>query len=351
MRKTTVMIGALLVLLVSVQITAPVNKTKAVDLSSMDSDYDGCSDSEEIARGLDPNSFFDFPDFDSDRQINALDTQSVSFRWGAAFGSPLYNVKFDRQGGVGGGPDGDIDISDLQLVYGRFGLRCQGVPAPTVAQVCAELQGEAQTAGFTNPSEFTCSGDPLPQSVGLAGDQMKKRQIQVTIDVDKSAIVKGIDLEMLANGMSSGAAGITQPDPIPTAPPAGHASGTVTGPLVCLIEVCHVTLTNRAEIRHLRGHGPNCAWMSYKQEYDEYYPWHVITNVRQPVVESGASAPCSEEDRTTGVDRANLPFFAESWAQIKWVLGIPTPWGPIGLRTFHPEIRAWFDGWYDVDWS
>jgi hypothetical protein len=59
-----------------------------------------------------------------DCAVNALDTQTIAFRWGVTLGSLLYNPMMDVEpsGQVNG--DGDIDINDLQFVYGRFASDC-----------------------------------------------------------------------------------------------------------------------------------------------------------------------------------------------------------------------------------
>ncbi len=63
-------------------------------------------------------------DIDGDCQVGVFDTQSIAFRWGATKGALLYNTRQDLEpsGQVAG--DGDIDINDLQFVYGRFGSTC-----------------------------------------------------------------------------------------------------------------------------------------------------------------------------------------------------------------------------------
>ncbi len=63
--------------------------------------------------------------------VDVFDTQQIAFRWGAAKGSLLYQAWSDLEpsGQVKG--DGDIDIKDLQFVYGRFGSTCA---APHPAQ-------------------------------------------------------------------------------------------------------------------------------------------------------------------------------------------------------------------------
>ena len=59
-----------------------------------------------------------------DCQVDALDAQNVALRWGAGIGSLLYNERFDLEpsGQVKG--DGDIDIKDLQFIFGRQGSNC-----------------------------------------------------------------------------------------------------------------------------------------------------------------------------------------------------------------------------------
>jgi len=64
-------------------------------------------------------------DVEPDCRVDALDQQNVAFRWGANKGDArLYNSRFDLEpsGTVNG--DGDIDIRDLQFIFGRQGSRC-----------------------------------------------------------------------------------------------------------------------------------------------------------------------------------------------------------------------------------
>jgi hypothetical protein len=69
-----------------------------------------------------------------DCAVDVLDTQQLAFRWGVTLGSLLYNSFMDLEpsGQVKG--DGDIDINDLQFVYGRFGSTC-AAPHPSQAPV------------------------------------------------------------------------------------------------------------------------------------------------------------------------------------------------------------------------
>jgi hypothetical protein len=59
-------------------------------------------------------------DVEPDCQVNALDTQAIAFRRGASKGSQIYLDRFNLEPS-GTQADQDIDINDLQFVYGRFG--------------------------------------------------------------------------------------------------------------------------------------------------------------------------------------------------------------------------------------
>jgi hypothetical protein len=72
-------------------------------------------------------------DVEPDCQVNTLDTQSIAFRWGAQKGSLVYNDRFNLEPS-GTQADQDIDVNDLQFVYGRFGSTCAS-PWPAQAPV------------------------------------------------------------------------------------------------------------------------------------------------------------------------------------------------------------------------
>jgi hypothetical protein len=72
-------------------------------------------------------------DVEPDCQVNTLDTQSIAFRWGAQKGSLIYNDRFNLEPS-GTQADQDIDVNDLQFVYGRFGSNCAS-PWPAQAPV------------------------------------------------------------------------------------------------------------------------------------------------------------------------------------------------------------------------
>ncbi len=77
----------------------------------------GCDDSELTIRFLEG-------DVNGDCSVDVADQQLLAFRWGAEFGSQLYNPRFDLEpsGQIKG--DGDLDIKDVQFVFGRHGSTC-----------------------------------------------------------------------------------------------------------------------------------------------------------------------------------------------------------------------------------
>jgi hypothetical protein len=63
-------------------------------------------------------------DISGDCKVDAIDAQTVAFRWGAARGSLLFTPFMDLSpsGQIKG--DGIIDINDLQFVFGRLNSTC-----------------------------------------------------------------------------------------------------------------------------------------------------------------------------------------------------------------------------------
>ncbi|MCH8995032.1 MAG: hypothetical protein IH959_08730 [Chloroflexi bacterium] len=62
-------------------------------------------------------------DVEPDCVVNTLDTQAIAFRWGAGKGGLLFLDRFNLEP-FGAQADDDIDIKDLQVVYGRIGSTC-----------------------------------------------------------------------------------------------------------------------------------------------------------------------------------------------------------------------------------
>jgi hypothetical protein len=69
--------------------------------------------------------------------IDTLDTQAVAFRWGSQKGTLLFNDFFNNEPSKPQSDD-DIDINDLQFVYGRFNSSCSGTQQPPQPPVNAK---------------------------------------------------------------------------------------------------------------------------------------------------------------------------------------------------------------------
>ena len=57
-----------------------------------------------------------------DCEVDLTDDQMAAYRYGAFFGNLLYHKFFDLEPNIA--PDFDIDIKDLQTVFGRNGSTC-----------------------------------------------------------------------------------------------------------------------------------------------------------------------------------------------------------------------------------
>jgi hypothetical protein len=68
-------------------------------------------------------------DLDLDCEVDVTDAQVMAFRYGAFFGSLLYSIWYDLEPNF---HDLDIDIKDVQKVFGREGSTCEDpIPAQT----------------------------------------------------------------------------------------------------------------------------------------------------------------------------------------------------------------------------
>ncbi len=71
----------------------------------------------------DPTQACFVADFNNDGKIDIVDMQTIASHYGFSLGSSFYNVRYDFEPYFPA-PDGDIDIKEVQLVFGRFGGRC-----------------------------------------------------------------------------------------------------------------------------------------------------------------------------------------------------------------------------------
>ncbi len=68
-------------------------------------------------------------DVEPDCSVDAIDAQAISFRWGVDKGSLIYD-DFMNLEPSGAQADDDIDINDLQFIFGRFGSTCANPHPP-----------------------------------------------------------------------------------------------------------------------------------------------------------------------------------------------------------------------------
>lgn len=73
-------------------------------------------------------------DMDKDCDVDVADMQAMATRYGFGFGSLLYQIWYDLEPHTTGA-DGDIDIKDVQFVFGRFGSTCTTPIPAQVAQL------------------------------------------------------------------------------------------------------------------------------------------------------------------------------------------------------------------------
>ena len=66
-------------------------------------------------------------DLDGNCEVTVVDAQRAAFRYGAFFGQLLYDTFYDLEPFVA--PDFDLDIKDMQFVFGRVGATC-AAPVP-----------------------------------------------------------------------------------------------------------------------------------------------------------------------------------------------------------------------------
>ncbi len=77
----------------------------------------GCPDADLTIRWLEG-------DIDGTCGVDVQDQQIVAFRWGVKLGHLLYHQRFDLEPSGVVNSDGDVDIKDVQFVFGRHGSTC-----------------------------------------------------------------------------------------------------------------------------------------------------------------------------------------------------------------------------------
>jgi hypothetical protein len=107
-------------------------------------------------------------DVNLDCAVNVLDEQAISFRYYAHEGSLYYDPWYDLEPALG---DGDIDIRDLQFVFGRFGRRCEGpgpapTPTPSATATTTATTSPTPTPIGTSTASPTATATRTPSAIG-----------------------------------------------------------------------------------------------------------------------------------------------------------------------------------------
>ncbi len=111
-------------------------------------------------------------DVNKDCVVNVIDEQSEAGRYGTYIGLWPYDIWFDLEPASG---DGDIDIKDLQFVFGRDRWTCQGLeppPQPTPTATATSLPTNTPTVTETPPATQTPTPTvPTATSTAVAPSQ------------------------------------------------------------------------------------------------------------------------------------------------------------------------------------
>ncbi len=157
-----------LLLITTLVVVGSLTRTGAgpITISAPDTDGDGCNDQveqnlnvggERIGGARDPNNPLDFFDTTGDRRVTVLDTQRVTFRFGAIQGGLLYDSRYDRE--VTGtepwdlGPgNGSITITDIAAALAQYGHVCEGPGAEwLLLQTWTGAKNEEELKAFFDP--------------------------------------------------------------------------------------------------------------------------------------------------------------------------------------------------------
>ena len=154
-------------------------------------------------------------DLNLDCVVNVLDEQAISFRYYAHEGSLYYDPWYDLEPMLG---DMDIDIKDLQFVFGRYGWRCEG-PGPTPTPTPTATTSPTPTPIGTSTASPTATATRTPTAIGTPAPT-------ATSAATSTPIVKGTPTPTIAAVTSTPTAITT---PAPTATAAATSTPTATG--------------------------------------------------------------------------------------------------------------------------
>jgi hypothetical protein len=192
-------------------------------------------------------------DLNLDCVVNVLDEQAISFRYYAHEGSLYYDPWYDLEPMLG---DMDIDIKDLQFVFGRYGWRCEG-PGPTPTPTPSPTATTTATASPTPTPIWTSTASPTatptrtPTAIGTPTPTTTAGATSTptaTASATSTPIVKGTPTPTIAVVTSTPAA-ITTPAPTATATAAATSTPIVKGtptPTIAVVTSTPTAITTSA---------------------------------------------------------------------------------------------------------
>jgi hypothetical protein len=101
-------------------------------------------------------------DVNYDCRVDVVDEQSVSGRYGSHFGSLWYQTLYDLEPTI---PDDDIDIKDLQFVFGRDNNTCEELPTPEVTPTPTPGAGTHTATPTSTTTPGTATPTPTASTV------------------------------------------------------------------------------------------------------------------------------------------------------------------------------------------
>ena len=172
-------------------------------------------------------------DVNYDCKVNVIDEQGVSGRYGTSFGIQPYDAFFDLEPRIA---DQDIDIKDLQFVYGRDGTTCEGseepeptptpMPSSTATMTPSPIPGTATLTPTPPTGTATLTPTPiLPTATFTPGATFTPTPPGSTATFTPTATASPVGA---TSTPTSPAASPTAGTPSPTATPRPHETHTKT---------------------------------------------------------------------------------------------------------------------------
>jgi hypothetical protein len=187
-------------------------------------------------------------DLNVDCEVNIIDQQIIASRYLTSFGSLLYDPKYDLEPPQG---DGDIDVKDLQFVYGRTGSTCDNpipsqpplpppvvpptpVPTPTFTPPATETATPTITTTPTQTQTPTTTATPVSTATHTPTPTVTETVTATMTPATPAPTTTGTpDVTETVTATATGTptstvTATTTPTPTKTPTPTSTATGTAT---------------------------------------------------------------------------------------------------------------------------